>query len=110
MLFVCQDLPPIADAGNDVVIQFPTDTVTLNGKKSSDDVAIVKYQWDLLSGDDSSFTIADDDTAEPTVSGLEGGTYTLKLTVFDIEGQSDDDTVDVTVTGQYLNAICLRLV
>lgn len=107
---MCQDRPPIADAGNDVAIQMPTNTVTLNGKQSSDDVAIVKYQWELLSGDKNSFTIADDDKADPTVSGLKGGNYTLKLTVFDTEGQSDDDTVDINVTGQYLNAISLRLV
>lgn len=43
------DRPPVADGGPDLVVQ-PQDTVTLNGMKSKDDIEIVSFQWQMLTG------------------------------------------------------------
>ena len=44
---------PVADAGEDLIIKLPTNTVILDGTGSTDDVGIAKYRWRLKSGDDS---------------------------------------------------------
>lgn len=43
----------MSKAGQDVVLRLPTDTVTLDGRESTDDHAIVQYEWVLLRGDPS---------------------------------------------------------
>ena len=99
-LFTAQDFPPIANAGNDVEIQLPLNKVALSGEKSTDDRAIVAYQWEVISGDP--IDLVDDDTATPTATGLAAGSYSLRLTVFDELGQFDDDEVNINVKGHYL--------
>lgn len=47
-----EDKPPVANAGQDRVVQ-PHDDVTLNGIESRDDKKIVKYEWTMVSGDPS---------------------------------------------------------
>lgn len=42
-----QDRPPVANGGQDRVVQ-PQDIVMLNGVQSKDDKAIVSYQWQML--------------------------------------------------------------
>ena len=37
--------PPIADAGPDIHIQWPTHNAELDGSKSSDDDKIATYHW-----------------------------------------------------------------
>ena len=96
---IAQDFPPIADAGDDIEIQLPINKVTLSGDGSSDDIEVVRYQWELLSGDAQTLEIEGEDTANPTVSGLREGPYTFKLTVYDQLGQLDIDEVDITVLG-----------
>lgn len=39
------DYPPVANAGQDVIIYLPHHNVTLNGNLSSDDKAIVSWEW-----------------------------------------------------------------
>ena len=39
------DLPPFANAGEDISITLPDNEVTLNGKLSSDDIGIVNWEW-----------------------------------------------------------------
>lgn len=99
---LAQDFPPVADAGEDVFIQLPVDTVTLNGDTSTDDIEVVRYEWEFVSGDYSSVKSKGMDTAYPKLSGLTEGAYTLKLTVYDALGQMDEDTVTVNVKGYYL--------
>lgn len=50
---VCADVdePPRSDAGQDVVIQLPTDWAVLDGRDSVDDHAVARYEWTLLRGD-----------------------------------------------------------
>ncbi|TKC50858.1 hypothetical protein EI555_019268 [Monodon monoceros] len=48
-----KDEPPLSKAGQDVVLHLPTDGVILDGRESTDDHAIVQYEWTLLQGDPS---------------------------------------------------------
>lgn len=45
------DEPPRSDAGQDVVIQLPTDWAVLDGRDSVDDHRISRYEWTLVRGD-----------------------------------------------------------
>lgn len=45
------DEPPRSDAGQDVVIQLPTDWAVLDGRDSVDDHGIERYEWSLVKGD-----------------------------------------------------------
>lgn len=45
------DYPPKADAGSDVVINLPQDSVILYGNSSTDDKGIKSYEW-IKSADD----------------------------------------------------------
>uniref|UniRef100_A0A3P8UYG0 Low density lipoprotein receptor-related protein 11 n=1 Tax=Cynoglossus semilaevis TaxID=244447 RepID=A0A3P8UYG0_CYNSE len=45
------DEPPRSDAGQDVVIQLPTDWAVLDGRDSVDDHGINRYEWTLVKGD-----------------------------------------------------------
>lgn len=51
--FLEKDAPPLSKAGQDVVLHLPTDGVVLDGRESTDDHAIVQYEWALLQGDPS---------------------------------------------------------
>lgn len=44
-LFIEKNTPPVAHAGGDQSITLPTNTIYMNGSKSSDDLGIVKYEW-----------------------------------------------------------------
>lgn len=49
--FTKKDKPPLSKAGQDVVLHLPTDGVILDAQESTDDHAIVQYEWTLLQGD-----------------------------------------------------------
>jgi len=100
--YSCEDCignnhPPLAVAGPDTVITLPTDSVLLNGGKSSDpDGKISAWQWTKLTGP-ASFTIVSATAAITTVKNLKMGAYTFELKVTDDEGASARDTVMITV-------------
>jgi len=89
ILNVSDDQPPIADAGGpyqgevDAPLQF-------DGTSSSDDVAIINYQWNF--GDGNTGT---GETIQHTYSG--NGTFNVTLTVSDSAGQIDTDNAVVTI-------------
>ncbi|XP_072437418.1 low-density lipoprotein receptor-related protein 11 isoform X2 [Chiloscyllium punctatum] len=91
------DEAPHCDAGQDVALLLPTDWVLLDGRGSSDDRGIVRYEWTLLQGDPS----VDMKSPQPgmlRLSGLREGMYVIRLSVTDTIGQKSDDNVTVTVT------------
>ncbi|XP_024407863.3 low-density lipoprotein receptor-related protein 11 [Desmodus rotundus] len=91
-----KDEPPRSKAGRDVVLRLPTDTATLDGRESTDDHAIVRYEWALLRGDPSvDMKVPESGTLK--LSHLQEGTYTFQLTVMDTAGQRSSDNVSVTV-------------
>ena len=88
---------PVANAGSDLFITLPTNTVTLNGSNSTDsDGNIATYKWTKVSGP-ASGTLANSNAASTGVSGLLQGTYVFRLTTTDNDGATDTDDVTVTV-------------
>ncbi|CAI9573073.1 unnamed protein product [Staurois parvus] len=76
--------------------QLPVDWVILDGRESTDDHAIVRYEWTLLRGD----PLVDMKVVQPgtlKLSHLQEGVYTLQLTVTDTSGQKSSDNVSVSV-------------
>ena len=90
--------PPLANAGASQTIKLPTDSVKLDGTKSSDpDGTITTYNWTQVSGP-STATIVNGNTATPTAKGLIIGQYVFQLTVTDNGGATGNAQVKITVT------------
>lgn len=90
------DEPPRSDAGQDVVIQLPTDWAVLDGRDSVDDHGISHYEWTLVKGN----TAINMKATHPgllKISGLQEGVYSFQMTVTDTAGQKSSDNVSVTV-------------
>ena len=89
--------PPVANAGIDQTITFPTNGVMLDGSASSDpDNNITVYEWTKISGP-SSFTVANPNAAQTQVTNIAEGIYQFELKVTDALGLFDRDTVTVTM-------------
>src|SRR5678809_1222098 len=100
--YSCEDCignnhPPLAVAGPDTVITLPTDSMLLDGSKSSDpDGKISAWQWTKIKGP-ASLTIVNAATAITTVKNVTAGAYQFELKVTDDKGASARDTVMITV-------------
>ncbi|XP_034018536.1 low-density lipoprotein receptor-related protein 11 [Thalassophryne amazonica] len=90
------DEPPRSDAGQDVVIQLPTDWAVLDGRDSVDDHGISRYEWTLVKGD-TAVNMKDTHPGLLKVADLQEGIYTFQMTVTDTVGQKSSDNVSVTV-------------
>ena len=89
--------PPIADAGPDQIITLPTNTVTLDGSRSTDpDNNITGYAWAKITGP-SSFAIANASLVHTQVGSLIQGIYQFQLKVTDAGGLFSKDTINITV-------------
>jgi hypothetical protein len=97
-----QDLPPIANAGTDVLVTLG-DTVTLDGSGSFDpDGSIVTWEWTSLSH--PSLVLSSPNSSSPSFVPAEVSTYVLSLRVRDTNGTwSAPDDVVVTVEAPYFN-------
>ena len=86
------DMPPLAEAGPDQTAIKDT-SVSFDASASEDpDGEIVGYEWDF--GDGNPITVIDPIVTH-TYTKL--GSYTVTLTVWDAAGNSDTDTMTVTV-------------
>jgi hypothetical protein len=86
------DMPPLAKAGPDRTVLKDT-SVSFDASASYDpDGTIEMYEWDF--GDGNPITVIDPIVTH-TYTKL--GTYTVTLTVWDAVGNSDTDTMTVTV-------------
>ncbi len=90
------NIPPVANAGTDITITLPVDSVVLSGSGSDADGTISTYAWALVSGPGSP-TITLPSSAVTSVYGLSAGQYLFALTVTDNLGADHTDTVEVTV-------------
>ncbi|MFB6188648.1 MAG: PKD domain-containing protein [Halapricum sp.] len=86
---VTDDTSPTAEAGPDRTVDEDT-SVTFDGTGSSDNVGIDTYSWTF--GDGSTAT-----GPTPTHTYADPGTYTVMLTVSDAAGNTDTDSLTVTV-------------
>jgi superoxide dismutase, Cu-Zn family len=87
--------PPVAKAGVDKSITFPTDSVVLDGSGSSDPDGSISYLWTKING--GICTLDGTGASKLTVKGLMTGKYTFKLTTSDVFGASSSDDVIVDV-------------
>ncbi|XP_076756183.1 dyslexia-associated protein KIAA0319 [Xylocopa sonorina] len=89
--------PPKADAGEDITIALPETRTILDGRKSKDDIKIVSYHWEQVSGpNNAEFSAVNESVTN--ITKLTKGDYEFKLTVIDDNGNKDSDTVKVKVT------------
>ncbi len=90
---------PVANAGLDLVVQWPVDSVRLNGAESYDqDGIIMGYKWQKIQGGNA--TLLDNTNPKPLVKGLFTGNYLFELEVTDGSLSTDKDTVLVIVNQQ----------
>ncbi|WP_158267430.1 PKD domain-containing protein [Adhaeribacter arboris] len=98
------DGSPIANAGTDVTVTLPTNTVTLSGTGTDTDGTIKQYIWNQVSGPSAS-KISNTLVANPVVSGLVAGTYVFSLVVTDSQSNvSAADFINVIVNSTTTNA------
>ncbi|WP_181685099.1 PKD domain-containing protein [Halorhabdus salina] len=88
---VVDDENPTADAGSDQTVDEGT-SFSFDGTGSSDDNGVVSYEWDV--DDDSSYELTG---SLPSHSYSSTGTKTVTLRVTDDVGNTDTDTLEITV-------------
>ncbi|XP_067623468.1 dyslexia-associated protein KIAA0319-like protein [Eurosta solidaginis] len=95
------DYPPVANAGDAVILYLPNNNVTLNGTASTDDHEIVAWEWTKDAGEDTK-AVDMQNTRTPylQLSNLEEGIYTFVLKVTDGSGQFSTAKVHVFVKAQ----------
>lgn len=92
-----QTVAPTANAGIDLSIELPDDSVTLNGSGSSAPGSFITgYLWEKVSGP-AGGTITNPSGVTTTVTGLLEGTYVFRLTVTNAENLTGTDLTQVTV-------------
>jgi ribosomal protein L14 len=94
---------PTANAGLDINVTLPTNSINLLGSGSDVDGTIASYQWKKISGP-SQYTIVSSNQAHTAVNNLAEGTYQFELTVTDNSGKSAKDTVQAIVNPASLSA------
>lgn len=91
------NMPPLANAGKDIVISLPTNSATLSGSgQTFVGATIASYRWKQVDSNPLS-AISDSTSASPTISGLSLGTYLFQLKVTDNHGLSDTDEMVILV-------------
>ncbi|MCB9858444.1 MAG: family 16 glycosylhydrolase [Phycisphaerales bacterium] len=88
---------PVADAGQDLVVILPNNSVVIDGTNSHDDGTITDFAWQQISGP-STAGLSGANTPILTASNLIQGVYKFRLTVTDDDSLTDIDDVLVTVT------------
>ncbi|MBN1539176.1 MAG: PKD domain-containing protein [Candidatus Thermoplasmatota archaeon] len=88
---ILDQIPPVADAGSDQVVDEGT-YVTFDGSGSSDNVGIVGYKWTFTDGGPVSL-----EGIAPGHDFNNPGSFIVTLKVTDASDNSDTDTMTVTV-------------
>lgn len=94
---VIQQGAPMANAGNDVTINLPVNSVQLNGLGSTDGNGfIAQWNWSQVSGPNTA-VISSPNYAVTQISGLTQGTYQFQLKITNNSGIVSTDLVVITV-------------
>ncbi|CAC5410664.1 Dyslexia-associated protein KIAA0319-like protein [Mytilus coruscus] len=91
------DYPPKANAGSDVIIHLPQNSVILNGNLSTDDKGIAEYEWIKAADDKLTADMTGVRSEFLHLSNLQEGDYTFTLKVTDAAGQTSSAEVHVFV-------------
>ncbi|MEM9830929.1 MAG: hypothetical protein AAF944_09830, partial [Bacteroidota bacterium] len=91
-----QNIPPTVDAGADITITLPLDSVQLRGLASDVDGTIISYQWVFQSGA-TPVSIENTGAVQTWVNDFTAGTYSFNLIVVDDAGATALDEVRVQV-------------
>lgn len=92
--------PPVANAGDNVVVVLPNTTGVLDGSLSTDaDTPVLNYSWEQVYGP-TTIIFSDFTVVSPNISNLEAGIYKCKLTVDDgVYASTSTVLVIVSATG-----------
>lgn len=92
---------PIAEAGNNQIISEEVGSINFDGSASTDpDGDELSFEWAYLNGP-SQYQLTNANTSTPTFRAMNRGTYVFVLTVTDIHGEKDSDTLYITVYPKY---------
>jgi gliding motility-associated-like protein len=83
------------DAGNDLIIQLPDNSIKIKAVATALNVLITSYKWSQVNG--ALATIADDTSDELVVTDLIPGDYEFNVSVTDALNQTAEDNVLITV-------------
>jgi putative hemolysin len=84
-------VPPVAEAGPNQRVDEDT-MVTFDGSVSDDNIGVVDYYWTFSDETQKNLT-----GVSPSYTFSTPGTYTVTLIVKDAAGNSDTDTIEITV-------------
>jgi len=87
------NIPPTANAGSDITITLPTNSVILDGSAQDTDGMITSLAWSKVSG--GSYNLVGS-----TLSNLVEGVYVFRLTATDNDGATATDDITITVKPQ----------
>jgi PKD repeat protein len=89
---------PVSRAGADTSTILPKDSIALNGSASFNPTGgLLTYKWSQVSGPATALFIRDT-SASPLVKNLVQGSYVVKLTVTNTQGQSNEDILVLVVS------------
>lgn len=94
------NIPPVANAGSDITIKLPTDSLMLSGIATDSDGTITLYEWSQISGPNGALILSPDSNAT-LIKSMLAGNYKFQFKITDDDGAIAYDTVQVTV----LNAL-----
>lgn len=90
------NIPPLVDAGTDVVEYLPTTEAVCNGTASDPDGSVTGFAWSQVGGP-SAATLENKTTKSLKATNLKAGTYTFRLKAVDDKGAYSNDDVKVII-------------
>ena len=95
------NIPPIVNAGDDIIMEDAQTEVQLYGQAYDPDGFIVSLVWAKITGQSGAY-IMDTAKLDTNVVGLTGDDYEFKLSVVDNDGATAEDTVKVLRRKNYV--------
>jgi len=96
------NIAPEANAGEDLEVQLPVNSLTIQGSGADTDGVITSYVWTRISGPDEP-VFTQDTFGQLNLGALIEGTYVFELTVTDNGNATDTDQVTIDVLPSLLS-------